>query len=210
MASAGIPAIVLEGQMLDKWMQHSELIRMLAEISPGRIELTKPTGLSNQEWDTLTLLLEPRVRSGPLIVRSQGRSVVNPLHNITKDSIQNMIRYLMIDNEATFRRLAGAETKAPVYSSSSSSSARERNRYSFNSNNGGNFGNGRSMNNNNYEPESNKPQFNNDVLINNENNWYSYQEMKKKGPLRPKRGGTRRRATRRGRRSTRRQVTRRN
>jgi len=201
MASSGIPTIVLEGHMLDKWMKHSELIRMFAEMSPDhRVELTKPSGLSDQEWDTLTLLLEPHEESGPLMVRSHGRSVVNPLYNVSKRSIQNMIQYLMIDDEYTFRKLVGAETNAPVYSSSSSSSVAtpERNRYSFNSNNNFNFN--RQSKKNKYKPN---------VPINDENSWNSYENWMKTGPVRSKRGG--RRVTRR-RRSTRRAkaVTRRN
>jgi hypothetical protein len=203
MASSGIPTIVLEGHMLDKWMKHSELIRMFAEMSPDhRVELTKPYGLSDQEWDTLTVLLEPHEESGPLLVRSHGRSVVNPLYNVSKDSIKNMIRYLMIDDEYTFRRLVGAETNAPVYSSSSSSAVAtpERNRYSFNSNNNFNF--------NNFNRKSKKNKYKPNVPINDENSWNSYENWMKTGPVRSKRGG--RRVTRRGRRSTRRAVTRRN
>jgi len=191
MASSGIPTIVLEGPMLDKWMKHSELIRMFAEMSPDhRVELTKPYGLSDQDWDTLTLLLEPHEESGPLMVRSQGRSVVNPLYNISKRSIQNMIRYLMIDDEYTFRKLVGAETNAPVYSSSSSSAVAtpERNRYSFNSNN--NFHSNR---------QSKKNKYKTGVVVSN-NGWNKYEHWMKTGPVRSKRGGTRRR----------RQVTRRN
>jgi hypothetical protein len=198
-----VPTIVLTGEQLEKMRTYSGLVRMLEGDTPGRVELVKPTNLlSNQEWDTLTLLLEPAGWSGPLIVRSHGRSIVNPLHNVSKSSIKNMMDYLLIDDEATFRRLVGAEIKPSAPSSTVATNVRV---YNYGNNDRATtspFNN--SNNNNNGQEPSKKDKYRTNVVINNsENSWNDYEEEIRAGPVRRKlnkthRGGrVNRKATRR-------------
>jgi hypothetical protein len=194
------PTIELMGDQLEKMRIHSGLVRMLEEEPPGHAVLAKSDLLSNQEWDTLTLLLEPQsVSSGPLIVRSQGRSIVNPLHNVSKSSIKNMMDYLLIDDEATFRRLVGAEIKPSAPSSTVATNTRV---YNYGNNDRETTGHW-NYNNNEHE-QSKKNKYNTNVVINNnENSWNNYEEEVRAGPVRRKlnkthRGGrSNRKATRR-------------
>ena len=198
-----VPTIVLTGEQLEKMRMHSGLVRMLEEETPGHAVLAKSDLLTNQEWDTLTLLLEPQsVSSGPLIVRSQGRSIVNPLHNVSKSSIKNMMDYLLIDDEATFRRLVGAEIKSSAPSSAVATNARV---YNYGDNGRETAGPIGHWNYNNYEHEpSKKDKYRSNIVIsNNENSWNDYEEEMRAGPVRRKlnkthRGGrSNRKATRR-------------
>jgi len=194
------PKIVLTGEQLDKMKTHSGFVRMLEEETPGRVELMKPELLSNQEWDTLTLLLESDNKwSGPLIVRSQGSSIVNPLHNVSKSSIKSMMDYLLIDDEATFRRLVGAEIKP----SAVETSARV---YNYGDNDKENTDNL----NNNVSVQSKKDKYHTNIVINNnENSWNNYEEEVRAGPVRRKLNKTHR-GGRGNRKTTRRRKTRRN
>jgi hypothetical protein len=196
-----VPTIVLTGEQLEKMQTYSGLVRMLAEDTPGRVELVKPTNLlSNQEWDTLTLLLEPTDWSGPLIVRSHGRSIVNPLHNVSKSSIENMMDFLLINDEATFRRLVGAEIKPSAPSSTVATNARV---YNYGSNDRATTSPFNNLNNNGPRPSKKDKYLTNVVVNNSENSWNDYEEEIRAGPVRRKlnkthRGGrVNRKATRR-------------
>lgn len=201
------PTIELTGDQLEKMRAHSGLVRMLEEETPGHAVLAKSDLLTDQEWDTLTLLLEPRsASSGPLIVRSQGRSIVNPLHGVSKSSISSMMKYLMIDDEVTFRRLVGAEVKPPT----ASSVPMTRITYNYGNNNDrethGPVGHWNYENNTSVPPKKNK--YRTDVVVNNdENSWNNYQEEMRAGPVRRKlnrthRGGRKARKTTRRTRSS--------
>ncbi len=154
-----------------------------------RLEMEKPDVMTAAEWKALGKLLGGT--EAPLLARSHGRTIANPMHGLSKATINKMIDFLQIDDEKTFRRLVQAVNAPTAHASTSAARVRS------NSNSG-------SINydaiwNNNNNSDSNSG---NSIRIVNDANahYFKMEERAREGRLRHKGRFTKKKQTK-GRRT---------
>jgi hypothetical protein len=138
--------IVLEGDILDWLKEHSFFIREMA--NGDKLEMEKPDVMTPAEWKALSKLLGGT--EAPLLARSHGRTIANPMHGLSKKTINRMIDFLGIDDEKTFRRLVQA-VNAPTAHASTSAARRNNNSNWNNNESNGYWNNNNNSNNSNNE-----------------------------------------------------------